>query len=111
MSEQTSKFLSLVLRHAPERIGIALDAQGWTDVDELIAKANASGVALDRATLEEIVATSTSSASRSRPTARAFVPRKVTRSRSISTCRHQRRPLSSSTAPHARTSMPFSPRA
>jgi putative RNA 2'-phosphotransferase len=58
MSKQTSKFLSLVLRHAPERIGIELDAQGWTSVDELIAKANAAGVVLDRATLQEIVATS-----------------------------------------------------
>ncbi len=58
MSKQTSKFLSLVLRHAPERIGIELDAQGWTDVDDLIVKANAAGVALDRATLQEIVATS-----------------------------------------------------
>jgi len=58
MSKDKSKFLSLVLRHAPERIGIVLDAQGWTEVDDLIAKANAAGVALDRATLKEIVATS-----------------------------------------------------
>jgi putative RNA 2'-phosphotransferase len=58
MTKQTSKFLSLVLRHAPERISIELDAQGWTDVDDLIAKANAAGVALDRPTLQEIVATS-----------------------------------------------------
>lgn len=58
MSYQTSKFLSLVLRHAPERIGIVLDAQGWASVEDLIAKANAAGVALDRATLNEIVATS-----------------------------------------------------
>ena len=58
MTKQTSKFLSLVLRHAPERIGIVLDAQGWTSVDDLIAKANAAGVALDRSTLAEIVATS-----------------------------------------------------
>ncbi len=58
MTKQTSKFLSLVLRHAPERIGIVLDAQGWTSVDDLIAKANAAGVPLDRATLAEIVATS-----------------------------------------------------
>lgn len=58
MSKQTSKFLSLVLRHAPEQIGIVLDAQGWTDVDELIAKANAAGVVLDHALLHEIVATS-----------------------------------------------------
>jgi len=56
--KQTSKFLSLVLRHAPERIGLVLDAQGWTSVDDLIAKANAAGVALDRAMLLEIVATS-----------------------------------------------------
>ena len=27
-----SKFLSLVLRHAPERAGLALDAAGWADV-------------------------------------------------------------------------------
>jgi putative RNA 2'-phosphotransferase len=58
MTKQTSKFLSLVLRHAPERIGIVLDEQGWTSVDDLIAKANAAGVALDRATLDKIVATS-----------------------------------------------------
>ncbi|WP_072388596.1 RNA 2'-phosphotransferase [Hyphomicrobium sp. CS1BSMeth3] len=58
MSKQTSKFLSLVLRHAPERIGLELDAHGWTDIDALIAKANAAGVLLDRAMLLEIVATS-----------------------------------------------------
>lgn len=58
MTKQTSKFLSLVLRHAPERIGLVLDAQGWTSVDGLIAKANAAGVALDRDTLIDIVATS-----------------------------------------------------
>lgn len=57
MIKQTSKFLSLVLRHAPERIGIVLDEHGWTDVDALIAKANAAGVALDRTTLLEIVRT------------------------------------------------------
>lgn len=58
MCKQTSKFLSLVLRHAPERIGISLDAQGWTSLDDLIAKANAAGVTLDHAMILEIVATS-----------------------------------------------------
>ena len=58
MSKQTSKFLSLVLRHAPERIGISLDVHGWTSVDALIANANAAGVALDHTTILEIVATS-----------------------------------------------------
>lgn len=32
----TSKFLSLVLRHRPGLIGLALDEAGWADIDELI---------------------------------------------------------------------------
>ena len=31
---QTSKFLSLVLRHEPERIGIVLDEAGWVSVHD-----------------------------------------------------------------------------
>lgn len=38
MSVQLSKFLSYVLRHRPDSIGITLDSNGWADVDELIAK-------------------------------------------------------------------------
>ena len=34
-----SKFLSLVLRHRPERIGLALDANGWANMDLLLNKA------------------------------------------------------------------------
>lgn len=34
---ETSKFISLILRHKPEVIGISLDEHGWADVDELIA--------------------------------------------------------------------------
>lgn len=52
-----SKFLSLVLRHKPEAIGITLDAQGWTDVDKLLQKAQAAGVPLTHEALKEIVAT------------------------------------------------------
>lgn len=52
-----SKFLSLVLRHKPETIGIKLDQNGWANVDELIEKANKSGVCFDRETLNHIVAT------------------------------------------------------
>lgn len=33
----TSKFISLILRHKPETIGISLDEHGWANVDELIA--------------------------------------------------------------------------
>lgn len=31
-----SKFLSLVLRHQPDVIGLSLDAEGWADIDDLI---------------------------------------------------------------------------
>ncbi len=34
-----SKFLSLVLRHAPQEIGLTLDAGGWASIDDLIARA------------------------------------------------------------------------
>jgi len=36
---KTSKFLSLLLRHKPESIGLQLDPSGWADVKELIQKA------------------------------------------------------------------------
>lgn len=52
-----SKFLSLVLRHEPERIGLELDAAGWTDVETLLSRCNRHGKTIDRATLEEIVET------------------------------------------------------
>lgn len=51
-----SRFLSRVLRHHPEAIGLTLDPQGWADVEQLLAQARAHGVALTRKTLQEIVA-------------------------------------------------------
>ncbi len=33
----TSRYMSLILRHKPEAIGIQLDDHGWANVDELIA--------------------------------------------------------------------------
>lgn len=53
-----SKFLSLVLRHKPEEIGIAMDANGWVDVDELIEKCSGKNVCFDFDTLEEVVISS-----------------------------------------------------
>ena len=35
---QYSKYLSLILRHMPDKAGITLDANGWTDVKELLFK-------------------------------------------------------------------------
>jgi putative RNA 2'-phosphotransferase len=51
-----SKFLSLILRHQPELIGLSLDENGWTDVSQLIELANKKGTALTAELLEEVVA-------------------------------------------------------
>jgi len=53
--KSTSKFISLILRHKPETIGITLDEHGWADVNELI---NGVGKThkIDREILEAIVA-------------------------------------------------------
>ena len=53
----TSKFLSLVLRHKPEEVGIALDAHGWADVSALLHGMNDAGVPCDTELLEKIVRT------------------------------------------------------
>ena len=49
---QISKFLSLILRHKPEEIGITLDEHGWANVKELLV-----GLNIDMTTLEQIVST------------------------------------------------------
>jgi len=54
---RTSKFLSLVLRHQPEAIGMTLDEEGWLEINELIANANVRGKKLSLELLHEIVAT------------------------------------------------------
>lgn len=53
---RTSRFLSKVLRHAPESVGLRLDDAGWVDVAELLAAAARAGVPLDRPTLQRVVA-------------------------------------------------------
>ena len=54
----TSKFISLILRHKPETIGITLDEHGWADVQALIDGVNGfPGNVLDMEILEEIVRT------------------------------------------------------
>jgi len=46
-----SKFLSLVLRHLPQKIDLTLDNQGWASVEELLEKMPK----LNKALLEEVV--------------------------------------------------------
>ncbi|MBA4601968.1 RNA 2'-phosphotransferase [Thermoactinomyces mirandus] len=52
-----SKFLSKVLRHKPEIIGIQLDQNGWVNVKELLDACQKRGILIDRKTLERIVDT------------------------------------------------------
>jgi putative RNA 2'-phosphotransferase len=52
-----SKFLSLVLRHQPEKICIVLDENGWADVDELLSKMTAVGTIINKEILNEVVIT------------------------------------------------------
>ena len=51
-----SKFLSKVLRHKPEAIGLQLDAHGWASVSELIAKARPR-ISLSSELIGQVVAT------------------------------------------------------
>lgn len=55
--KQISKFMSLVLRHKPETIGLELDENGWANVQEMIDKMNATGAEVDIELLYTIVAT------------------------------------------------------
>ncbi len=53
----TSKFLSLVLRHRPEVIGVQLDSEGWVAIDRLLEAARQHGKSLTLELLHEVVAT------------------------------------------------------
>jgi putative RNA 2'-phosphotransferase len=52
---ETSKFLSYVLRHEPQSIGLTLDREGWADIVALIDGAKQSGRELDEALIRAIV--------------------------------------------------------
>jgi putative RNA 2'-phosphotransferase len=51
------RFISLVLRHSPETIGLKLDENGWTEVESLLRGMNKKGRKIDFDTLNEIVET------------------------------------------------------
>lgn len=56
-TKQISKFLSLVLRHEPETVGLKLDEAGWVPVDELLDAVTAHGHRLSMEQLQEVVDT------------------------------------------------------
>ncbi|MEO3972831.1 RNA 2'-phosphotransferase [Streptomyces sp. CAU 1734] len=53
---KVSKYLARHLRHRPERIGIALDENGWVPVEELLRATAAHGFRISRAELDHVVA-------------------------------------------------------
>lgn len=53
--KKRSKFLSLVLRHKPEKIGITLNKAGWTSVLELLKAVKKYGMIMKLSDLEFIV--------------------------------------------------------
>lgn len=52
---EASKFLSYILRHKPETIGLTLDAEGWADMDELIRLSKVKGHQFDKDLIHTIV--------------------------------------------------------
>jgi putative RNA 2'-phosphotransferase len=52
-----SKFLSLVLRHQPDKIGITLDDAGWTSVERLLDAMQKQEPNITREKLDHVVAT------------------------------------------------------
>ena len=55
---KVSKFLSLVLRHKPEEIGLTLDQAGWVSVSNLLDACDKQGFPLSSEELQTVVATS-----------------------------------------------------
>lgn len=53
--KRISKFLSLVLRHRPEKIGISLDPAGWAKVSELLEGFRKNGLDLSSKELQQVV--------------------------------------------------------
>lgn len=53
---KVSKYLSFVLQHHPEKIGLKLDAERWATVDQLVKLANSSGKSITLAQVRDVVA-------------------------------------------------------
>ncbi|AZA78565.1 RNA 2'-phosphotransferase [Chryseobacterium sp. G0186] len=56
-TKKISKFLSLILRHQPESIGLKLDENGWANVEELRVKSGKKRMHFTKEELDEVVET------------------------------------------------------
>ncbi|MFK7768096.1 MAG: RNA 2'-phosphotransferase [Mariniblastus sp.] len=50
-----SKYLTFILKHHPESIGLKLDDEGWGGVDELVKNANSSGKSVTLLQVKDVV--------------------------------------------------------
>ncbi|TWU10699.1 RNA 2'-phosphotransferase [Allorhodopirellula heiligendammensis] len=50
-----SKYLTFILRHEPQAIGLELDDEGYLAVDELLQNANASGKKITSEQVQQVV--------------------------------------------------------
>lgn len=53
-----SKYLSFILRHEPQAIGMKLDAEGYLNIQDLVTNANASGKSITVEQVHQVVAAS-----------------------------------------------------
>ena len=56
-TKSTSKFLSLVLRHQPDTLGITLSESGWVSVESLLIAMSKNGKTITREQLQTVVST------------------------------------------------------
>ncbi|MER8232146.1 RNA 2'-phosphotransferase [Streptomyces sp. NPDC094049] len=52
---KVSKYLSKHLRHQPERIGLVLDAHGWTEIDALLRATERNRFPVSREELDHVI--------------------------------------------------------
>lgn len=52
---RASKFLSLILRHQPQKYGLTLDQHGWAQIDDVISAANRAKIPLTYQLIQQIV--------------------------------------------------------
>lgn len=54
---EISKFLSLILRHKPESIGVSMSPDGWVKINELIEAAQKHKINLTKELIDEVITT------------------------------------------------------
>lgn len=53
-----SKYLTYILRHEPQSIGLELDPEGWLSIEQLVSAANASGKSITVEQVHDVLAQS-----------------------------------------------------